>query len=187
MEITKQVIQNSIAAKPFGVVEPFISGEKSKVDGFYKKIFADLERTGKISIYREVDHYGSGYASYISAFIYPRDGSSLVEFSSHVETTGLLLYCSRLAPIAVYGASARTQNKNNQGSSSGFITLENLYESPKGDWIAFLRLLCKTLEENGVIMPPKDVLMQPAPKDIKIPTVFDPPYYIYDTLFYWQD
>jgi hypothetical protein len=60
-----------------------------------------------MGLMREADHYGSGYASYISVFLYPEKGyyagagAAQRDYPEFVHKTGFLLYLSRLAPIAV--------------------------------------------------------------------------------------
>lgn len=187
MEITEAVMRRAVRQECFGTLHPFASCDEHAIDGFYKDVLAAIQRTNVIALQREPEHHGSGYASYISAFLYPRDGSTSVDMGEFVETKGILLYLCRLAPIAVFGASSRGQNKHNSGSSSGFVTVENLNVSPDGDWSRFMQTLATTLEAKGVEVLPRELLIAPAPADIQIPTVFDPPYYVFDTLFYWED
>ncbi|MHA3774887.1 hypothetical protein ACXR0O_25485 [Verrucomicrobiota bacterium sgz303538] len=187
MEITNSIIRDSVAQRPFGTFEPFINGTDDDISSFYSRVLSALERVRSISVSRELDHHGSGYASYVSAFLFPRDGSSRRDYPDYSEVTGILLYMSRLAPIAVYGASARTENKHDSGGSSGFIGTDNLGILPQGDWSAFLSAVTGCLHRFGIEVLPREPLLRPAPDDITIPTVFDGPYYVFDTLFYWSD
>lgn len=187
MEITRAIIDCSISKKPFGSSEPFVTGDERLVYSFYSDVFTALERLPEVSLVRELDHHGSGYASYISAFLFPRDKRSQRDFPDRVETTGILLYMSRLAPIAVYGASGRTENKRNSGGSSGFLSVENLGKLPEGDWIDFLMSVRECLQAKNIEILPAEPLLLPAPEDVRIPTLFDGPHYVFDTLFYWSD
>lgn len=184
--ITREVIEKSVQACPLCAEEPFLSGDETAVAGFYKRMFADLRRDG-MDVLIEADHHGSGYASYISAFLSRRGGVDEIDYPAYVETIGLLLYVSRLAPIAVFGASSRTRNKRNSGTSSGFITTDNLDRLPPGDWSGLLRTLRLVLDAHGVELLPTAPLLAPAPDGIRIPTAFDGPYAVFDTLFYWED
>ena len=187
MEITRAIIDHSVRQKPFGASEPFITGDEQLVLSFYSDVLAALERLPQVSLIRELDHHGSGYASYISAFLFPRDKRSCRDFPDRVETAGILLYMSRLAPIAVFGASGRSENKQNNGRSSGFISIENLGILPDGDWTDFLAVVRECLQAKNIELLPKEPLLLSAPEDVRIPTVFDGPYYVFDTLFYWSD
>jgi hypothetical protein len=184
--ITREIIDKSVQAQPLCMKEPFLSGDEAAVAGFYKWMFAALRRDGA-DVVMEADHHGSGYASYISAFLSRRGGVDEIDHPAYVETTGLLLYVSRLAPIAVFGASSRTRNKRNSGISSGFVTTANLDRLPPGDWSGFLRTLRIVLDAHGVELLPTEPLLAPAPEDIRIPTVFDGPFAMFDALFYWED
>ncbi len=187
MQITDDIMNDSVAQRPFGSFEPFITGNDSDASRFYSKVFLALEQIPSVSLIRGLDHHGSGYASYVSAFLYPRDGSTRRDYPTDIETTGILLYMSRLAPIAVYGASGRTDSKEGRGSSSGFIGTNNVGTLPEGDWTAFVAAVTACLCQFRVEFLQREPLVQPAPTDIEIPTVFDGPYYIFDTLFYWSD
>ncbi len=187
MQITEDIICDSVAQKPFGTFEPFVNGTDEDAHQFYSNVFSALERVRGIAVIRELNHQGSGYASYVSAFLYPSDNSTRRDHPIYVETSGVLLYMSRLAPIAVYGASRRTDNKDGKGSSSGFIGADNVGTPPDGDWTVFIAAITNCLQEFRIELLPREPLLQPAPEDIKIPTAFDGPYFIFDTLFYWSD
>ena len=187
MEITDAIIDSSVAGEPFGSFEPFVTGDAAAVSSFYSGVLSGLEGTTGVTVFREMDHHGSGYASYVSVFVYPSDGRSRRDFSEYTETTGILVYMSRLGPVAVYGASARTENKNGNGSSSGFIGTDNVGTMPDGDWTEFLAAVASCLHAFRLELLPRDPLLQPARDGISIPTVFDGPYYVFDTLFYWCD
>jgi hypothetical protein len=157
------------------------------VELFYNTVLASLEQIPGVSVFRELDHHGSGYASYVSAFLYPSDLRSRRDFPDYIETTGILLYLSRLAPIAVFGASARTSSKRKSRTSSGFIEVHNVGRLPDGNWTDFLAELANCLRSFRVEILPRDHLVLPAPDGVSIPTVFDGPYFVFDTLFYWSD
>jgi hypothetical protein len=187
MEITDAILRKSVAQKAFGSFEPFIGGDEHEVSAFYDSVLSALASNDTICVHRESDHHGSGYASYVSAFLFPSDGRSQRAFPNHIETGGILLYMSRLAPIAVFGASARTASIDGQSSSLGFIGVDNVGTPPDGDWEWFVETLQKLLQSFGIELLPRAPLLIPAPDDISIPTVFDGPYYILDALFYWED
>lgn len=185
-EITREIIEKSVRAQPFCMEEPFVSADDTAVTGLYKRMFAALRHAG-MDVVMEDDHHGSGYASYVSAFLSHRGGVDEIDHPAYIETRGVLLYVSRLAPIAVFGASSRTRNKRNTGTSSGFITTANLNRLPPGDWNDVSRTLRIVLERHGVELLPTEPLLAPAPDDIRIRTAFDGPYAVFDTLFYWED
>ena len=187
MEITDAMINSSVGGLAFGAFEPFVTGDDLAVSSFYSDVLASLKSIPGVAVHEELDHYGSGYASYLSVFLYPSDGRSCRDFPDHTETTGILVYMSRLAPIWVYGASAEAENKNGKGSSSGFIEAGSLGTLPDGDWVDFLASITRCLASYGIELLHREPLMQPARDDIIIPTVFDGPYYVFDTLFYWCD
>lgn len=187
MEITDAMIESSVAGRPFGSFEPFVTNDEVAVWSFYSGVLSDLERIPGVAVFREMDHHGSGYASYVSAFLYPDDGRSQLDFPDYTNTTGILVYMSRLAPIAVYGASQRNEHKHNKGTGSGFIEAGNVGTLPEGDWAEFLATVANCLHAFRIELLPREPLLLPARADLSIPTVFDGPYYVFDTLFYWCD
>jgi hypothetical protein len=187
MEITDEIIHKSVAQVPFGNFEPFITGNDDDATKFYSKVVEALECLSGISVVREDDHHGQGYASYVSVFLYPADGSTQRDCPKQVETTGILLYMSRLAPIAVYAASQRAKNKYSWGGNSGFIEANSVNTAPEGDWDEFVWDISECLHSFQVEILPREMLLVPLPEGIKIPTLFDGPYYVFDALFYWCD
>ncbi len=187
IEITEAIMHDSVSQTLFGNFEPFISGSDQDAWQFYSVVLSALEQQPGVNVIRETCHHGSGYASYVSAFLYPGDGRSRRDFPTYVETTGILLYLSRLAPLAAYGASARAENKDGKGSSAGFIEVSNVGLLPDGDWTDFIATVADVLGKFHIELLPRAPLILPAPDGIEIPTVFDGPYYVFDTLFYWCD
>lgn len=187
MEITPDIMRRSVRQQPFGTAEPFVTGDAGAVAAFYETVIEALLALPGVALEREIDHHGSGYASYIQLFLFPADGSSQTAFPEYIHTTGLLLYLSRLAPIAVYGASDTTRNRHSDGGSGGFIESSNVGLLPNADWTEFAEAVTACLAARGIELLPREPLLLPAPEDIIIPTVFDPPYFVFDTLFYWED
>lgn len=54
-------------------------------------------------------------------------------------------------------------------------------------WRGLLRTLRIVLDAHGVELLPTAPLLAPAPDEIRIPTAFDGPHAVFDTLFYWED
>jgi hypothetical protein len=185
MDITSDIIEKSVNQQPFGTFEPFITGDDVSVDAFYADVLAGLEQLPCVGV--EHDDHVEGYASYVSAFLFPSDGRSRQDFADRIETTGILLYMSRLAPIAAYGASSRTANKLDSGRGLGFLTAKDLGILPEGDWAEFWAGVQKRIHAKRVEFLAREPLLLPAPEGVSIPTVFDGPYYVFDTLFYWCD
>jgi hypothetical protein len=164
-----------------------VSGTSTDVERFYQSVFHRIGFQAHMAVDRERDHHGSGYASYISAFLYPRDGNTTHRHETYDEDHGFLLYVSRLAPLAVFGASSRTRNHDGDGGSSSFIDANTVGVVPSGDWHSFLMSLGAVLAEYKIDLLPRELLLRPLEIDLRVPTAFDPPYYVFDALFYWED
>lgn len=187
MEITPEIIRRSVKEQTFGTVEPFASGNAETISAHLDRVLTALETLPGVSTVREEDHYDSGYASYVSAFLYPSDGRSQVDQPEHIETTGLLVYVSRLGPVAVLGGSWRAQRKDGKGGSRSLMDHTVAGSLPEGQWDWLVTEIERALADFEIALLPREPLSQPAPEDIQIPTVFDPPYFVFDTLFYWSD
>lgn len=185
MEITETMIARSVARKPFGDFEPFISGKDKKVEAFYDDVLTALKSIRGITVVDGKNY--QGYASYVAFFLYPSDGRSRREFPSYTEITGVLLYMSRLAPIAVYGESFRSSTKDHMGGASGSIEVSNVGILPDKGWKTFINPVIACLHSFGIEVLPRESLIFSAPKGISVPSTFEGPYFIFDTLFYWND
>src|SRR5438046_1845371 len=152
MEITQDMMRRAVRQQALSAREPFCPGREAPVSAFYDRVLRDLERHDEIAVVRELAHHGSGYASYVSAFLYKKDGTSTREFPAHIEKTGVLLYMSRLGPFAVFGASSITAAKDGKSSSSGFVAADNLGLLPEGDCLSFVDEVTGILAKHGLEM-----------------------------------
>ena len=187
MDITAEILEKSVAGIPFGDAWPFTGSTTSDTDGYHKRMIAHLERSRRIKVRRHSDYYGSGYASYIHLLVYERDGHSTHDRGAFDEIVGLNLYLSRLSPFGVYGPGFESKSKDGRAGSHNYIEMSTIYRLPEGDWEDFLgEGKCK-LTDSGIVFPSSDHLSTPLPVKLDIPTIWDPPYSVFDAIFYWTD
>ncbi|MBM7661035.1 hypothetical protein JOC85_001807 [Bacillus mesophilus] len=149
------------------------------------------------------DHYGSGYASYVDFFCYRKDGSSIVDTKyiekdslTSIQIEGLVIYISRLAPVAIIGKDERhkaiidsEEIRDEFFSGMGMISKPQEVISTSSEFlINDFHEIKQKLESAGYSILEKEYLSQPLPFKTKIPTFTDPRQYkVFDAIFYWMD
>ncbi|WP_066304446.1 hypothetical protein [Bacillus sp. FJAT-29814] len=76
----------------------------------------------------------------------------------------------------------------NGGGSSDFLEMDKVGTVPPGNWEEQVKAIKDVLERYQYTILEQDYLNQLLPFDADIPTIFsEPPYRVYDALFYWED
>jgi hypothetical protein len=195
MEFTREYLLDLAEGKIRGDMAPFTTGNPANIEQHLKKMVSRMQRIYSLTVVADFTHYGSGYASYVHLYISKKDKSGMsVEWNGEKRTevtTGLMLYLCRLAPYAVYaiGDWATTyENDKVIGGGSHFIEPENIGTIPDGDWDTELSILENVVTEYGYTMLSQDILDKPLDFQVRIPTILSqPPYSVFDCLFYWED
>lgn len=186
MRLSETELRKLIAAQPAGEDWPFAGGTEAEIEGHLKRIVAQLGRSALLEVEAEFGHYGSGYASYVHVFVYKKNRGSTRRRGDVDWIDGVAVYLCRLAPVAVYGAEQRTRGAT--GSSFEFLCAERLYEPPPGNWDQEVGEIEQKLRSFGLELPSKAELGTTLPFDARIPTILaEPPYRVFDALFYWED
>ena len=195
MPFSEAYLRSITTNKVVGDFPPFTSGSTSKTDNYIRKIVARLSDIATLLVEADFTSYGSGFASYVEVRISKKDRSNTVTLAKNervtYDTTGLLLYISRLTPYWFYGSSSwgNTYEKGRlTGGGSLFLEIDSQDNIDPVRWQPEQQRVEAVLQEfrYGLLTP--EELRQPAPADILIPTVLaDAPYTMFDCFFYWQD
>ncbi|WP_010098295.1 hypothetical protein [Ornithinibacillus scapharcae] len=190
MSITfsNQELQRIIAGDPIGVFYPYNLKEYNhqEIDTYISKVVGSFGGIRNLLHEADFNSYGSGYASYVDVFCWKRDGTSTQIDEYETTIDGIRVYINRLAPIAILGSDQVTKHRN--GGSSGFIHSHTVNRLPPGDWTEQVESIKKVLDKFQYKIMDKSYLHQALPFQAKIPTILaDPPYKIFDALFYWED
>lgn len=185
---TNKELQRIIAGDPIGEFYPYNMKEYNhkEIDNYISKVVGSFRGIRNLLNEADFNSYGSGYASYVDVFCWKRDGTST--YVDEYETTmdGIRIYINRLAPIAILGSDQVTKHRN--GGSSGFIHSHTVDSLPPGDWAEQIAGIKEVLEKYHYKVMEKSYLNQPLPFKAIIPTIFaNPPYKVFDALFYWED
>ncbi len=170
-----------------GMAWPYNGGSDEDIEKYLHQIVACLEASSVISIEADFNSYGSGYASFVDMFCFKKDGSTRQRFlGSGEKVTGIQVYLSRLAPVAVYGAEERTRHAN--GGSSSLLGYDAIGTVPDGDWKCVLEEVHAVLENFGLEIADAMTVSKLLPFDASIETnLGEPPFRIFDLFFYWYD
>ncbi|MCB0503351.1 MAG: hypothetical protein KDD32_11760 [Bacteroidetes bacterium] len=195
MKFEKEYLTDLVKGKTKGDFPPFSSGKWKKSDDYLKQIVGRLKDIQSIQVEADFNHYGSGFSSYVHLYLSKRDKSdtqisNIGELRTE-ETNGLVIYLCRMAPFSIYaeGTWYKTFNKDKWHSSgSHFIKPEDIGTLPIVDWYTELNEIKNTLNQYGIILLTREELDKKLEFEIKIPTILsDPPFKVFDCLFYWED
>jgi hypothetical protein len=186
MDLSETTLRKLIAGQPSGDMAPYQAGDADEIERYLKRILRDLEDSRNIKLSADFNHYGSGYASYVDVFCWKKDGSAESTVKDCCTTNGISLYLNRLAPCAVWGVNQRTQSA--QSGSYGFLRVETMGVHPPGDWSEFIAEVERKLKKWNIEIPSRERLLPSLSFEVTIPTILsDPPYHVFDALFYWED
>ena len=195
MEFEKEYLTDLVKGKTKGNFPPFSSGKWKKSDEYLKQIVGRLKDIKSIQIEADFNHYGSGFSSYVHLYLSKRDKSDTKisqdgELRTE-ETNGIMMYLCRMAPFSVYGEGTwhKTFNKDKwQSGGSHYIEPEDIGTTPESDWNNELIEIKNILNQYGITILTEKELDKKLEFEINIPTILsDPPYRVFDCLFYWED
>lgn len=205
MDFTHEQLRAMIDGKTTGTSFPYHTGSEEEIEKHIKTLLHHLKQSERIDCDGEFDHYGSGYASYVELFCYKRNGGSVIRHSyiakdsvTALEIEGVVVYASRLAPVAVIGKDQRLKSiRDGRGekeefySGRSFLSPKDVGTQPSGFREEVLEIR-NQLTAAGYTVLEKDDVIQPLPFEAKIPTILCIPknggvYKVFDAIFYWSD
>jgi hypothetical protein len=186
--LTRDNLRRLIAEECIGDREPWKGGSRAKIDRHLRATARCIRRKADLDLHTEFDDYGSGYASYVEIIGWPSDGSETRSPApGSVEYSGIQVWLSRLAPIAAYGFG-RLYRHDNGGGGQGFLTADGLYDLPQPRWKQVEEGVQACLRKYGFHLLPADLANRELGFAGRIPTILtDPPYCVFDAVFYWED
>ncbi|MER6514671.1 hypothetical protein ABT158_48230 [Nonomuraea sp. NPDC001636] len=165
------------------------AGGATSVDGFLRRIVADLDRMPTLSVHHaEFRHYGSGYASYIDVFITKSDGSMRRSENGWTNVEGLPLALCRLAPLAaLFKPDIQSSGPDGTGSR-GMPELSLVMDTALFGWEEEYRQIRQVLDRHDIALLDSQVLSLPLEAELRPETVLgSPPYSVFDAWFHWMD
>ncbi|MGI5205143.1 hypothetical protein ACQEU6_26640 [Spirillospora sp. CA-108201] len=159
------------------------------VDRFLRRRVAELNRLPLVVVeYAELDHYGSGYASYVDVFATKRDGSTRQDDEDggvSVECLNVLL--CRLAPIAcLLQPDSRWQTPDSSCSISPNI--DRVIAAPDQSWTDEFHQIRDLLDQRGISLIGPDLLTRSLPEGLEVRSnLANSTQTIFDAWFHWLD
>lgn len=158
---------------------------------FYRAIIETLN--ARLNLKCEVEHgYGSGYASYIDAWFYPAQGGSPVRRYGDSECReGLVILFSTLSDYYAIGQGEKCKNRSGSGGSGYLPDLAMIDKVTASHLLYLVPKIEKVLEQEFFLKRiGATPLSEPIPSHLRhheATNLGDPPYRVFDALFYWYD
>ena len=170
-----------------GEAWPYAGGLDGDIEAHLQKMVAAFEQSKFTAVEADFNSFGCGYASFVELFCFKKDGSFTRRFlGSGQEMTGIVVYVSRLAPVATWGAERRTRHA--RGGSSTLLSYDTLDTMPDGDWKAVWEEVQAMLTQHGIELASGSQLNTLLPFLAVLETnLGEPPYRLFDLLFHWYD
>ena len=199
LQFTNEQLQTMISGEPISETFPYNTKDKNQIEKHIKNLFGTLNRSKSFKCEAIFDHYGSGYASYVDLFCYRRDGSSKLsekyiekDSLTSIQFEGLVIYISRLAPVAIIGKKYIIDNDKTKDEFFGAMSMiskpEEVLDEPPHFMVDEFQEIKQLLNHKGYSILTKQYLSQNLPFKTKISTFTDPRQYkVFDAIFYWMD
>ncbi len=194
MNFKKEFLTDLIKGKLKGDFYPFNMGNLNDSEKYLKQIIGRISDISTIDVQAVLNHYGSGFSSYVHLFINKKNKEDVITLKNGNKTAeeinGLMIYLCRLCPNAVYSQgnwSNFYENDIRTGNSYPLILPEEIGNMPPFDWKEEMVRISNILNEYGYAFLVKEELNTYLDFEISIRTSVDPPYKVFDCFFYWDD
>ena len=192
---TEEQLRDLIAGRMIGHAYPYDTNDDGEVEAHIRRLFYRINRIPGIICEAEWDHFGSGYASFVEFYCYKEEDQIVTKnkWTREVRTEGLLIYISRLAPVAIMGEDARYKTLRNEkgevtGGVFGSLTKPSDLRIGEG-FLSIAEKITEAIEEFDYELLKENMINMPLPFQVKIPTIYSEPrdYTIMHAIFYWED
>lgn len=175
-------------AQTISPVFPWAGGDPAAIEGHLKYACATVRRKTHTLSRIEWGHYGSGYASFIDAWFY-RSGEAFRSAQPPAfgeGYCGLSILLSRLSPYFAFMEGE--QHWHAYGGSRGMPHRDRADRFSRAAVRQLAEEVTPLLESMGFLHAPRDFLASPLPAGIRPATALgEPPFTLFDALFYWED
>lgn len=190
-------LQKLIAGQIIGSEYPYASHEEQEIVTHINRLFHRINRLPHLVCEADWNHFGSGYASFIEFYCYTKEDCVIVEEQDgiqEIQSTGIIIDISRLAPVAIMGEDIRTKSIQIEtqvevSSVQGSI-IDNPHSFQINEHLQVVRekLLAVLTEFNYQLLTLEEV-NQPLAFQASISTIYRRPrhYLVLDVIFYWED
>lgn len=163
---------------------PWASDDRSAVDAHLRTAVGLVAAQLGLQHRTEFDSYGSGYASFVDAWFH-RPTPEFQTGPGNSYAGLVVLLCSE-SPHFVLGEGEKSWH--DRGSSSYLPDFDFIDQFTVPAVEALVPAVERILVDFGMIRLSKNDLAAALPADIEIPTILsDPPFRLFDAMFYWED
>lgn len=192
---TEEQLKQLIEGQMIGEIYPYNSGDEFQVKGYLKRMQAEFVKYPQITCKPEPEHFGSGYASYVSWFCYDERDVRITENANmrEVDREGLWMNISTLAPVVVIGTG---MNNDTYAAADGrwLAGSNSMLERPEELVIPsrlqdLYQVLVRLAAKYHYTVLFKEDVEKRLPFKAHIPTILREPrdYLMWDAIFYWED
>lgn len=194
-DFNETYLRNLAADKVQGDFTPFNKNDVQKVKRYVKGMLGRLSDNKRLVVEADYSSYGSGFASYINVKISKKDKSDS-QFQkkgnkTEVNTEGLLLYVSLLAPYWYFGGVkwfSSYLGTDFQGGTMPFLTPRDIRQYNAARWEEEVEHITRLFEEYRYTLLTEQEVEQALDFNVEIKSnLGEKPYTVFDCLFHWED
>ena len=188
MKISDSEIANLLTQQAISQQYPWSTNDSREIENFFKSVVPELERKARVRSRVEWGHYGSGYASFVDAWLYREDSDfdTIYRPAQGRSYTGPVILLSRLSPYF-----ALMEGEKSWGGNGGSSYMPHLDAIDNFSTLVVAELaeqIQPILEGHGMIRLSHSMLDIPLNPEFKVPTVLtDRAFTNFDAVFYWKD
>lgn len=184
MILTEAQIEELLAQRSITDEWPWSTNDEATIDEHIKNIVAKVRLEVGLLDKSEYGHYGSGYSSFVDCWLYCED--DIFQFASGNHYWGLVVLFSRLSKYYVIGEGQKTWHE--KGGSSYMPAYEFVDQVRHPATLSIVDDVCAVLNSQGLVRLSAEKLSGVLPDRIQVPTILDdPPWRVFDAIFYWED
>ncbi|WP_256080918.1 hypothetical protein [Massilia sp. YIM B04103] len=188
LNISDNEISSLLSQQTISPQYPWATNDLQEIEKFFKFIILELERKSHVKSRVEWGHYGSGYASFVDAWLYRESADFDAKYRpTHGKSyAGLVVLLSRLSPYFVLLEGEKSWDGN--GGSSYLPQFDAIDAFQTLSVAELAEQVQPILEGHGLIRLSHSMLDEPLNPKFHVPTVLtDRAFTLFDAFFYWED
>jgi hypothetical protein len=186
--LSRGEIERLLAQQAISERHPWVTNEERLIDAHLKGACAAMTRATRSESRVEWGHYGSGYASYVDAWLYKTTPDFNVKQPIHDAEghIGLVVLLSRLSPYFVF---MEGEKRWHASGGSSYLPEFGMLDNLEAESVSLLaRQVQPVLESHGLVRALREQLSEPLPEGLRVSTILtDRGFTQFDALFYWED
>ena len=186
--LTRSEVERLLSQQTISDRHPWVANDERLIEGHLKGACAAMMRATRSKSRVEWGHYGSGYASYVDAWLYKTtpDFDAKHPIRNGEGHTGLVVLLSRLSPYFVFMEGEKHWHAT---GGSSYLPQFDMLDRLEAQGVSRLaEQVQPVLESHGLVRAVREQLSEPLPEGLRVPTILtDRRFTQFDALFYWED